>query len=127
MHDVLIAAYARSPFTFAKKGALARTRPDDLAAAVVRGLLARLNIDPATIEDLILGCAMPEAEQGLNLGRLVGLLADLPITVAGVTVNRLRLLDAGGAHGGRPDRARRRRGVFVCRRRKHEPCAADGL
>jgi len=88
MHDVLIAAYARSPFTFAKKGALARTRPDDLAAAVVRGLLARLNIDPATIEDLILGCAMPEAEQGLNLGRLVGLLADLPITVAGVTVNR---------------------------------------
>lgn len=88
MHDVLIAAYARSPFTFAKKGALARTRPDDLAAAVVRGLLARLHIDPATIEDLILGCAMPEAEQGLNLGRLVGLLADLPITVAGVTVNR---------------------------------------
>ena len=88
MRDVLIAAYARSPFTFAKKGALARTRPDDLAAAVVRGLLARLNIDPATIEDLILGCAMPEAEQGLNLGRLVGLLADLPITVAGVTVNR---------------------------------------
>jgi acetyl-CoA acyltransferase len=88
MSDAVIVDYARSPFTLAKKGALARVRPDDLAAQVVRGLVGRLGIDPALIEDLILGCAMPEGEQGLNLGRLVGLLADLPISVAGVTVNR---------------------------------------
>ena len=88
MRDAVIVDYARSPFTPAKKGALARLRPDDLAAQVVRGLIARLAIDPALIEDLILGCAMPEGEQGLNVARLVGLLADLPITVAGVTVNR---------------------------------------
>ena len=88
MSKAIIAGYARSPFTLAKKGALARVRPDDLAAQVVRGLITRLGIDPALIEDLILGCAMPEGEQGLNLGRLVGLLADLPISVAGVTVNR---------------------------------------
>ncbi len=88
MTNAVIAGYARSPFTPAKKGALARVRPDDLAAQVVRGLIGRLGIDPALIEDLILGCAMPEGEQGLNVARLVGLLADLPITVAGVTVNR---------------------------------------
>ena len=88
MSKAIIAGYARSPFTLAKKGALARVRPDDLAAQVVRGLITRLGIDPALIEDLILGCAMPEGEQGLNLGRLVGLLADLPISVAGVTINR---------------------------------------
>ncbi len=88
MSKAIIAGYARSPFTLAKKGALARVRPDDLAAQVVRGLITRLGIEPALIEDLILGCAMPEGEQGLNLGRLVGLLADLPISVAGVTVNR---------------------------------------
>lgn len=88
MNAPIIAGFVRSPFTFAKKGALARVRPDDLAAAVVRGLVERLGIDPALIEDVILGCAMPEGEQGLNIGRLVGLLADLPITVAGMTVNR---------------------------------------
>jgi acetyl-CoA acyltransferase len=88
MSDAVIAGYARSPFTLAKKGALARVRPDDLAAQVVRGLIAKLGIDPALIEDLILGCAIPEGEQGLNVARLVGLLAELPISVAGVTVNR---------------------------------------
>ncbi len=88
MSNAVIVDYARSPFTPAKKGALARVRPDDLAAQVVRALIGRLGVDPALIEDLILGCAMPEGEQGLNVARLVGLLADLPITVAGVTVNR---------------------------------------
>ena len=88
MRNVMIAGYARSPFTVAKKGALARVRPDDLAAEVVRALVARSGVDPATIEDLILGCAFPEGEQGLNLARLVALQADLPLSVAGVTVNR---------------------------------------
>jgi acetyl-CoA acyltransferase len=84
----VIAAYARSPFHFANKGALAKLRPDTLAAQVVRGLLARTKLDPNTIEDVILGCAYPEASQGNNLARIVGFLADLPQTVGGMTVNR---------------------------------------
>jgi len=84
----VISAYARSPFHFAKKGALAAVRPDDLAAQVVTGLLARTDLDPALIEDLILGCAYPEAAQGNNLARIVGLLAGLPQEVGGMTVNR---------------------------------------
>ncbi len=86
--DVYIAGYARSAFHFATKGALARVRPDEMAAEVVRGLLQRTGVDPADIEDLIVGCAFPEGEQGLNVARLIGFLADLPISVAGATVNR---------------------------------------
>src|SRR5262249_7205301 len=88
MKPVVIAGYARSPFHFAKKGALARVRPDELAATVVRGLVERSGIDPADIEDLIIGCAIPEGEQGLNIGRLVGMLAKLPQSVARATVSR---------------------------------------
>ena len=88
MTSVVIAGYARSPFTLAKKGSLARVRPDDMAAQVVRALVERTGINPAAIEDLILGCAFPEGEQGFNVARLIGLLAELPISVAGVTVNR---------------------------------------
>ena len=88
MPQAVIAGYARSPFHFALKGGLTRVRPDDLAAQVVRGLIARTGVKPEDIEDIILGCAFPEAEQGLNVARLIGLLADLPLSVAGVTVNR---------------------------------------
>jgi acetyl-CoA acyltransferase len=84
----VISAYARSPFHFAKKGALAEVRPDTLAAGVVRGLLQRTDLDPALLEDIILGCAYPEASQGNNLARIVGLLAGLPHEVGGMTVNR---------------------------------------
>jgi acetyl-CoA acyltransferase len=88
MKNVVIAGYARSPFTLANKGALTRVRPDDLAAQVVASLINRTNVRPQDIEDLIVGCAFPEAEQGFNVGRLIGLLAGLPISVAGMTVNR---------------------------------------
>jgi len=84
----VISAYARSPFHFAKKGALAEVRPDTLAAGVVRGLLQRIDLDPTLLEDVILGCAYPEASQGNNLARIVGLLAGLPHEVGGMTVNR---------------------------------------
>jgi acetyl-CoA acyltransferase len=84
----VIAAYARSPFHFARKGALAAVRPDDLAAQVVKGLLGRIDLDPSLLEDVILGCAYPEAAQGNNLARIVGLRAGLPHHVGGVTVNR---------------------------------------
>lgn len=86
--NVVIAGYARSPFHFAGKGDLAGVRPDDLAAAVVADLIKRTGIDPKEIEDLILGCAFPEGEQGFNVARLVVNIAQLPLTVAGVTVNR---------------------------------------
>ncbi len=86
--NVVIAGFARSPFHFANKGELTRVRPDELAAQTVRGLIEKTGVDPNEIEDLILGCALPEGEQGLNMGRLVGFLAELPISVAGMTVNR---------------------------------------
>lgn len=88
MKNVVIAGYARSPFHFAHKGELIKVRPDDLAAQVVRGLIERTGVKPEDIEDVILGCAFPEGEQGFNVARLVGFLADLPISVAGTTVNR---------------------------------------
>jgi acetyl-CoA acyltransferase len=84
----VISAYARSPFHFARKGRLAEVRPDTLAAQVVQGLLRRTDLDPALLEDVILGCAYPEAAQGNNLARIVGLLAGLPHEVGGMTVNR---------------------------------------
>lgn len=86
--SAVICAYKRSPFTFASKGALARTRPDDMAAAVVKALVAESKVDPNAIEDLILGNAFPEGEQGFNLARIVAVHAGLPITVPGITVNR---------------------------------------
>src|SRR5579863_5206643 len=98
MKSVLIAGYVRSPFHFAKKGALAKVRPDEMAAQVVRGLLERTKVDPASIEDVLMGCAMPEGEQGLNIARLVVLLAGLPVTVAGATVNRFCGSSMQGIH-----------------------------
>jgi len=88
MKNIFIAGYVRSPFHFATKGALARVRPDDMLAAVIQGLLQKTGVPPEDLEDLIVGCAMPEGEQGLNVARLTGLLAGLPISVAGTTVNR---------------------------------------
>jgi len=84
----LISGYARSPFHFARKGALAAVRPDDLAAQVIRALVKRTGIDAALLDDVILGCAYPEASQGNNLARIVALLAGLPQKVGAMTVNR---------------------------------------
>ncbi len=88
MSDVVIAGYVRSPFTLAYKGALAKTRPDDLAANTIRGLIEKTGVKAEDIEDIVMGCAFPEGEQGFNIARLVGLLADLPLDVGGVTMNR---------------------------------------
>lgn len=88
MTNTVIAGYARSPFHLAGKGDLARVRPEDLAAQVIRGLLERTTLDPVLVEDIVMGCAFPEGEQGLNVARMVGLLADLPLSVGGVTINR---------------------------------------
>lgn len=88
MSDAVIVGYARSPFHLAMRGALAKTRPDDLAANTIRGLIERTGVDAADIEDIVMGCAFPEGEQGFNIARLVGLLADLPLSVGGITMNR---------------------------------------
>ena len=84
----VISAYARSPFHFARKGKLAETRPDTLAAQVVQGLMQRTGLDPLLLDDVILGCAYPESSQGNNLARIVGLLAGFPHAVPGMTINR---------------------------------------
>lgn len=103
MREVVIAGYVRTPFTLAHKGALKTVRPDDLAAVAVQGLIERTGVNPERIEDLKMGCAFPEGEQGLNLARLVGLIANLPISIAGVTINRFcgssmqAIHDAAGA------------------------------
>jgi len=86
--DVAILAAVRTPIGRAPKGTLRFTRPDDLGAVVVREALARAEVAPAAVEDLVLGCAMPESEQGLNVARVVGELAGLPDEVPAMTINR---------------------------------------
>lgn len=84
----VIVGYVRSPFTPARKGGLARMRPDDVASIVVKELVERTGIKPELIEDIIVGCAFPEGEQGFNLARMITFLSGLPNTVGGVTINR---------------------------------------
>ena len=88
MEDIVIAEAVRSAVGRAHKGSLATKRPDELATDVIRGLLARVPQFRGKIDDVILGCAMPEGEQGLNMARLVALNADLGIETPGQTINR---------------------------------------
>ena len=89
MREVVVALALRTPGGRAKKGTFRQTRPDDLGAAVIRALLEQAeNLDPARIGDVLIGCAMPEGEQGMNVGRNLVLLAGLPDSVPGMTVNR---------------------------------------
>ena len=88
MPHAVIVAYARSPFTLANKGELVGVRPDDLLAATLKGLLARQPVSGADIEDVLVGCAFPEGEQGLNIARNVSFMAGIPLSAGGATVNR---------------------------------------
>jgi len=88
MNNVVICGYARSAFTQASKGELRKVRPDDLAGTVIKGLIQKSGVNPEDVEDLILGCAFPEGEQGMNLARNVVFLSGLPMSTGGVTVNR---------------------------------------
>src|SRR5258706_2768597 len=88
MSRAVIAGYARTPFHFARKGKLAPVRPDDLAAIALRGLVTRLGLEPALVEDVLMGCAYPEGEQGTNVARIATLFAGFPDTVPGATINR---------------------------------------
>src|SRR5688500_16807292 len=89
MADAFVVSAVRTPVGKAPNGALRHTRPDEMAAVVIKEALARVPaLDAAEIEDVILGCAMPEAEQGLNVARIASLRAGIPITAFAVTVNR---------------------------------------
>lgn len=88
MREAVIVSGARTPVGKAKKGTLAHVRPDDLGALVVRETLKRAGNYEGNIDDLIIGCAMPEAEQGNNMARNIGALAGLPYTVPAITINR---------------------------------------
>ena len=89
MRDAVIVSAVRTPVGRAFKGTLRATRPDELAAVVIKGALARVPQLPAhEIEDVIFGCAMPEAEQGMNVARIASLRAELPLEVSAMTVNR---------------------------------------
>src|SRR5512136_2025167 len=87
--DAVIVSAVRTPVGKAKRGGLATVRPDELGAAVLRELLVRTsNLDPNELDDVVLGCAFPEGEQGLNMARMVALRAGLPDTVPCETINR---------------------------------------
>ena len=89
MKEVVIASSVRTPVGRAFKGTLRATRPDELAAVAIKGALQRIpQLDPREIEDVILGCAMPEAEQGMNVARIASLRAGLPVEVSAMTINR---------------------------------------
>jgi acetyl-CoA acyltransferase len=89
MKDVVIVSSVRTPVGRAYKGTLRATRPDDLAAVAIKGALERVpELDPKEIEDVIIGCAMPEAEQGMNVARIASLRAGLPVECSAMTINR---------------------------------------
>ena len=88
MHNAVIAGYSRSPFTISYKGKLKSLRPEDILAQVINKLISPSNLNKDDIEDVIVGCAFPEGEQGFNIGKVVTFMCDLPRSVAGMTVNR---------------------------------------
>ena len=114
MKNAVICGYVRSPFTFANKGELVKARPDDLAAHVIKALMEKTKVNANDIEDVIMGCSFPEGEQGMNIARLAALLADLPITVAGTTVNRFCGSSMTAVHIAAGNIAANAGDVFIC-------------
>src|ERR1700692_4920281 len=89
MPEAVIVSAVRTPVGRAYKGSLRSTRPDDLAALAIKEALARVpGLDPKEIDDVILGCAMPEGEQGMNIARIASLRAGLPVESSAITINR---------------------------------------
>src|SRR5712691_8624729 len=89
MPEAVIVSAVRTPVGRAYKGSLRATRPDDLAALAIKEALARVpGLDASEIEDVIMGCAMPEAEQGMNVARIAALRAGLPVETSAITINR---------------------------------------
>src|SRR5207253_10105391 len=91
MREVVIVSSVRTPVGRAFKGTLRATRPDELAGVAIKGALERVpQVDVKEIEDVILGCAMPEAEEGMNVARIASLRAGLSVAASALTINRLR-------------------------------------
>ena len=89
MKDAVIVSAVRTPVGKAPKGGLRSVRPDDLGAIAVSAALAKVpQLDPGEIDDVIIGCAMPEGEQGMNMARVIALRAGLPVTTSAMTINR---------------------------------------
>ena len=88
MYKAVIAGYYRSPFTMAKKGALIDVKPDELLSEVIKNLISKTKVNLEDIEDVIIGCAFPEGEQGFNIGKLVTFLSGMNVKTAGTTINR---------------------------------------
>lgn len=88
MDNVYVVSAVRTAVGKSKRGTLAQTRPDDLAAIAVKGAVEKAGVDPAEIQDVVLGCAFPEGEQGMNVARIAVFRAGLPDTVSGLTINR---------------------------------------
>jgi len=123
MKQAVIVSAVRTPVGKAPKGTLRNTRPDDLGAIAVKSALERVpSLDQSRIDDVIIGCAMPEAEQGMNLARIISLRAGLPVGASAMTINRFcasacrRLLWPANAskRRSRCSRRRRRRIDVVC-------------
>lgn len=114
MKQAVICGYVRSPFSFGGKGELTKVRPDDLATIVVKALIDRTKVNVEDVEDLILGCAFPEGEQGLNIARLVVLNAGLPVHIAGTTVNRFCGSSMQSIHQAAGAIAANAGDVFIC-------------
>src|ERR1041385_1989322 len=92
MRQVVIVSSVRTPVGRAFKGTLRTTRPDELGAIAIKSAIERVpQLDPKEIEDVILGCAMPEAEQGMNVARIAALRAGLPVNTSAMTINRFSL------------------------------------
>ena len=128
MGEVVIVSSVRTAVGKAPKGTLRQTRPDDMAAAVIRAALGRVPaVEPAMVDDVILGCAMPEAEQGMNMARQAALLAGIPVSAGAMTVNRYCASGLNAiALGANAIRAGEADVVVAGRRRVDEPDPHEG-
>ena len=115
MHDAVIVSSVRTAVGKSTKGTLRTTRPDDLGAIVIKEAVAQAKgLDPKEVEDVVIGCAMPEGEQGMNVARIASLRAGLPVESAAMTINRFcssglqAIAIAAQTNHGRAGRSRRR-------------------
>ncbi len=112
--NAVIVEYARTPFTLANKGGLTKIRPDEMAGQLIKAILEKTKIAKEDVEDLILGCAFPEGEQGLNIGKIVSFASQMPESVSGVTVNRFCGSSMEAIHMAAGKIAMNSGDVFIC-------------
>jgi len=114
LSSAVIVGFKRSPFTIAKKGELALIRPEDILSQVINDLVISTNVNKEDIEDIIAGCAYPEGEQGYNIAKIVTFMTDMPLHVAGMTVNRWCGSSMQAIHNAAGAIAMNAGNVFIC-------------